>query len=151
MGGRDYLHQFQFVWNPNGGAASSYTPDQAYPGDAYVDYVGTDMYDNCWCTPQTPQNGWANQLTQGWGLNWLAGFAAEHNKAIAFPEWSVDYRSDGHGLGDDPYVINQFAAWIYAHNVGFTNIFSFDGTGQNNGITDGTFLNALAAFRSDFG
>ena len=143
--------QFQFVWNPGGGAASAYTPDQAYPGDAYVDYIGLDTYDACWCTPQTPQNAWSNQLTQAWGLNWLAGFAAEHGKAISFPEWSDDFRDDGHGLGDDPYFINQFAAWITANNVGFTNIFVFDGPGQQNDITDGSFPYALAALRSAFG
>ena len=144
---------FQFIWNPNGSGSTAYTPDEAYPGDAYVDYVGTDIYDNCWCTPQTPQNAWAAQLSQPWGLNWLASFAAEHNKAIGFPEWSDDFRSDGHGLGDDPYFISQFAAWITGNNVAFTCIFSYDDTagGQNNDITDGQFPNALAAFKADFG
>ena len=144
---------FQFIWNPNGSGSTAYTPDEAYPGDAYVDYVGTDIYDNCWCTPQTPQNAWAAQLSQPWGLNWLASFAAEHNKAIGFPEWSDDFRSDGHGLGDDPYFITQFAAWITGNNVAFTCIFSYDDTagGQNNDITDGQFPNALAAFKADFG
>ena len=144
---------FQFIWNPNGSGSTAYTPDEAYPGDAYVDYVGTDIYDNCWCTPQTPQNAWAAQLSQPWGLNWLASFAAEHNKAIGFPEWSDDFRSDGHGLGDDPYFITQFAAWISTNNVAFTCIFSYDDTagGQNNDITDGQFPNALAAFKADFG
>ncbi|HUI03565.1 MAG TPA: glycosyl hydrolase [Acidimicrobiales bacterium] len=141
---------FQFLWNPNGSGPTSYTPDQAYPGDAYVDYVGTDMYDNCWCSPQTPQNAWAAQLTQAWGLNWLASFAAAHGKAIAFPEWSVDYRSDGHGLGDDPYFINAFASWITANNVAFTDMFAYDASDQQNNILDGRFSNALAAFKADF-
>jgi len=142
---------FSFLWNPNGSGPTNYTPDQAYPGDSYVDYVGTDIYDNCWCSPQTPQNAWSAQLSQAWGLNWLAGFAAAHGKAIAFPEWSVDYRSDGHGLGDDPYFINQFATWIAQNNVAFSDIFAFDTSDQQNDITDGRFPNALAAFRADFG
>ena len=144
---------FSFIWNPNGDGPTTYTPDQAYPGDAYVDYVGTDIYDNCWCTPFTPQAAWASQLSHNWGLNWLAGFAAAHNKPIGFPEWSVDFRSDGHGLGDDPYFITQFANWIAANNVAFTDIFAYNDTagGQDNDITDGRFPNALAAFRSAFG
>ena len=32
--------KFKFLWNPNSGSPTTYTPDQAYPGDAYVDYVG---------------------------------------------------------------------------------------------------------------
>ena len=87
----------------------------------------------------------------GWGSTWLSSFAAEHGKPIAFPEWSDDFRSDGHGLGDDPYFINQFSNWIASNNVAFTDIFAFDGPGQQNNITDGSFPNALAAFKTDFG
>jgi hypothetical protein len=145
--------QFSFLWNPNAGGTTSWDLTLAYPGNAYVDYVGTDVYDEYWGTPQTPQNAWAYQLSQSWGLNWLASFAAAHGKAMAFPEWSVCVRNDGHGLGDDPYFINQFANWIASNNVAFTNIFSFNDTagGQDNDITDGNFPNALAAFRTAFG
>jgi hypothetical protein len=57
---------FKFVWNPNAGNSfgDAYTPEQAYPGSAYVDYVGIDTYDEGWSTPPTPQNAWANQLSQ---------------------------------------------------------------------------------------
>jgi hypothetical protein len=145
--------QFSFLWNPNGASPTSYSPDAAYPGNAYVDYVGTDVYDEYWGSPQTPQGSWTNIVNESWGLNWLASFAAAHGKPIAFPEWSVCVRSDGHGLGDDPYFINQFANWIASNNVAFTNIFSFNDTagGQDNDITDGNFPNALAAFRTAFG
>jgi len=144
---------FQFVWNPNGSGPTNYTPDQAYPGSAYVDYIGSDTYDNCWCNPFTPQNAWAATLSQPWGLNWLASFSAKVGRPISFPEWSVDYRNDGHGLGDDPYFIHQFAAWIASNNVAWTDIFAFNDSagGQDNNILDGRFPNALAAFRSDFG
>ena len=145
--------QFQFLWNPNLGGPTSWDLTQAYPGSAYVDYIGSDVYDEYWGTPQTPQNAWSNILSQSWGLNWLTSFAASEGRPIALPEWSVIYRSDGHGLGDDPYFINQFAGWIAGHNVAFTNIFAFDDPGgsyQAN-ITDGKFPNALAAFKTDFG
>ena len=146
--------QFSFLWNPNSGSGpSNYTADQAYPGDSYVDYVGLDMYDECWCSPQTPQNSWSTDLSEQWGLDWLAGFSAQHAKPMAFPEWSVAIRSDGHGLGDDPYFIDQFANWIATNDVAFTDIFSYDDSagGQDGDITDGNFPNALAAFRQDFG
>jgi len=145
--------QFQFLWNPNLGGSTSWSLTNAYPGNAYVDYIGSDVYDEYWGTPQTPQNAWSNILTQSWGLNWLTSFAASQGKPIAIPEWSVCFRSDGHGLGDDPYFINQFANWISTNNVAFTDIFSFNDTagGQDNDITDGNFPNALAAFKSDFG
>ncbi len=145
--------QFKFLWNPNGGGSSSWNLELAYPGSAYVDYIGTDVYDEYWGNPFTPQASWSNAVTQTWGLNWLTTFAAAEGRPIAIPEWSVDFRSDGYGLGDDPYFINQFANWIAANNVAFTCIFSYDDTagGQDNDITDGRFPNALAAFRADFG
>jgi len=145
--------QFKFLWNPNGGGSSSWNLELAYPGSAYVDYIGTDVYDEFWGSPFTAQASWSNAVTQTWGLNWLVNFAAAEGRPIAIPEWSVDSGSDGHGLGDDPYFINQFANWIAANNVAFTCIFSYDDTsvGQDDDITDGSFPNALAAFRSDFG
>ncbi|HVA02301.1 MAG TPA: glycosyl hydrolase, partial [Acidimicrobiales bacterium] len=145
--------QFQYLWNPNGGGSTSWDLTQAYPGNAYVDYVGTDLYDEYWGTPQTPQGSWTNATNESWGLNWLSSFAASQGKPIAIPEWSDCFRSDGHGLGDDPYFINQFANWVATNNVAFTDIFSFNDTagGQDNDITDGRFPNALAAFKADFG
>ncbi len=145
--------QFKFLWNPNGGGSTSWNLELAYPGSAYVDYIGTDVYDEYWGSSFTPQASWNNAVTQTWGLNWLTTFAAAEGRPIAIPEWSVDYRTDGHGLGDDPYFINQFANWIATNNVAFTCIFSFNDTagGQDNDLTDGSFPNALAAFRADFG
>jgi hypothetical protein len=145
--------QFKFLWNPNGGGSSDWNLELAYPGSAYVDYIGTDIYDQYWGTSPTPQAAWSNAVNQTWGLNWLVSFAAAQGRPIAVPEWSVDFRSDGHGMGDDPNFINQFANWIAANNVAFTCIFSYNdtSTGQDNDITDGSFPNALAAFRADFG
>jgi len=144
---------FQFLWNPNLGGSSSWDLEDAYPGNAYVDYVGSDTYDEYWGSPMTPQNSWANILSQTWGLDWLASFAASEGKPIAIPEWSVAIRSDGHGMGDDPYFVNEFAAWIASHDVAFSAIFSFNDSadGQDDDITDGRFPNALAAFERDFG
>jgi hypothetical protein len=145
--------QFSFLWNPNGGASTTWNLDLAYPGSAYVDYVGTDDYDEYWGSPSTPEASWSSMVNQTWGLNWLVNFAAAEGRPIAIPEWSVTIRSDGKGLGDDAYFIDQFAAWIAQHDVAFTSIFSFNDTasGQDNDITDGRFPNALAALRATFG
>ncbi len=44
-----------------GSTASSYSPAQAYPGNAYVDYVGTDVYDEFWGRPRPrPRTGPTN-------------------------------------------------------------------------------------------
>jgi hypothetical protein len=143
--------QFKFLWNASADTYSSYSPAQAYPGNAYVDYVGTDVYDEFWGSPKTSANAWSNQLTQEWGLNWLASFAAANGKLIGIPEWSVAIRDDGGGMGDDPSFISNIASWFVAHHVAFDDIFSFDSPGTSNDILDGQFPQSLAEFRTVFG
>jgi hypothetical protein len=141
---------FKFVWNPSAGVdVDSYSPTAAYPGNAYVDYIGLDTYDDFWGTPFTPQASWSNQLTEPWGLDWLASFAASESKPLCFPEWGVS--DDPNGLGDDPYFVNQFAAWIVTNHAAWTSYFAYTTTGGDYNITDGHFPNALAAFQADFG
>jgi hypothetical protein len=144
--------KFKFMWNPNGPSPTTYSPDQAYPGNKYVDYVGTDVYDNFWGTPFTPPVSWAHQMAQQWGLAWLASFAAQHNKPIAIPEWSGEYRTDGHGLGDDPLFIDNMANWFVTNQVAFANAWCYDSSSTyRNNLLDGTFPKALAMFKADFG
>jgi hypothetical protein len=141
---------FKFDWNPSGGYVS-WNINDAYPGDAYVDYVGLDRYDQTWSTPLTPQSAWNDLTTMPDGMNWLASFGSAHNKPITLPEWGVSLRSDGHGLGDDPYFVNQMQAWIAAHNVAFTSYFNSDPwSDESHAITDGKFANALGTFKSVF-
>jgi hypothetical protein len=144
--------KFKFLWNPNGPSPTTYNPSQAYPGDAYVDYVGTDDYDNYWGTPFKPLPAWIHQLSQQWGLDWLANFATDHNKPIAIPEWSDEYRTDGHGLGDDPSFMDHMAGWFVTNRVAFAGIWSYDSSATyRNNLLDGTFPKALAEFKKDFG
>jgi hypothetical protein len=144
--------KFKFLWNPNAPSSTVYSPTQAYPGNAYVDYVGTDVYDNFWGKPFTPAAAWIHQLTQQWGLDWLSAFAVEHNKPIGIPEWSDEYRPDGHGLGDDPSFVDNMAGWFISNNVAFADVWSYDNSlTYRNNLLDGTFPKALARFKADFG
>jgi hypothetical protein len=147
--------RFKFFWTPNCGGSfdySAYTPDETYPGDAYVNYIGSDVYDNYWGTPFTPEATWNFKLSTQWGLDWLSSFAVVHNKPMGIAEWSTEYRSDGHGLGDDPSFISEMAAWLVANNAAFSVMFAEDTSSEyRNNILDGTFPNSLAQFRVDFG
>ena len=144
---------FKFIWNPNVGDSTnaSYTPAQAYPGSAYVDFIGGDLYDQTWVSPATPQNAWAGQLGGEWGLDFLASFSSAQGRPVVFPEWGVVIRPDGHGLGDDPYFIDQFGAWIAAHNVAWTSYFNFDASDGAHDLLGARFPQSLAAFRQVFG
>ncbi len=123
----------------------------AYPGDAYVNMIGLDDYDQFWVTPLTAANAWSQ--TQAPSLTAAEQFASANGEPLAFPEWGVTIRSDGHGLGDDPNFINQLTSWMKnrANNVAYETYFDANSGGVNSLLTGGSFPNSLAAFASDLG
>jgi Glycosyl hydrolase family 26 len=143
--------QFRFVWNPDAGAftQSGYSVAAAYPGDAYVDVIGLDAYDQSWATPQTPTNAWSSTTLPT--LTAAQQFASSNGKPLAFCEWGVAIRSDGHGLGDDPYFISQMVSWMHSNDVTYESYFDANSGGVNSLITGGSFPSSLAAFSADLG
>ena len=140
---------FQFVWNPTSGPNPVAAQD-AYPGNAYVDYVGLDLYDQVWGVPLDPKLAWPRYVTEPDGLEWLSSFAAAHRKPEAIPEWGVTIRSDGHGLGDDPLFVADMANWVSTHDVAFTSYFAFDTSDGLYDILDHAFPRSLAIFTRSF-
>jgi len=139
---------FTFDWNTSLGFSD---PTQMYPGDGYVDLIGADVYDASYSSayPSTDHTAvWANMLSESWGLNWLAGFAAEHGKRISIPEWGVQWLCNGHGGGDDPYFIQQMHNWIASHDVAYEAYFNDDLNSCNNSaLNDGRFPQAAAEYK----
>jgi hypothetical protein len=99
---------FTFVWNPGAGASGGdFTT--TYPGDAYVDYVSFDIYEDAWIAQSfDAADRWSYFLDDGGlGLNWLADFATQHDKLIAFDEWA--------SATDDGVFITNMYDWMQAH------------------------------------
>jgi beta-mannanase len=142
--------KFQFVWNPDGSAfiEPGYNVALAYPGNAYVNVIGLDVYDQSWLSPLTPTNAWDNTTAPALGA--AHAFAAAQGKPLAFCEWGIV--TDGAGLGDDPLYVNNMAAFMKspANDVAYESYFNFDGTGDSI-LTGGRTPNSLAAFKADFG
>lgn len=142
---------FRFDWTLNLGRGTL-APDRAYPGDAYVDFIGADVYDHGWAPGyQDPVKRWRELVTQPYGLTWLRDFARAHGKQVSIPEWGVVLRADGHGGGDDPYFVASMYDWIAANNVGYHAYFEFDMPGAPIRLMTGRFPKAAAAFRLLFG
>jgi beta-mannanase len=148
---------FKFVWNPDAAAftTSGYSVAAAYPGNAYVNYIGLDQYDQSWASPQTPANAWSSTVLPA--LTAARNFATAQGKPIALCEWGVAIRSDGYGLGDDPLYVNNMTAWMTsaANNVAYESYFDYNtlpvGGDVNAEITGGSFPNSLAAFIGELG
>ena len=89
--------KLRIVWNPQGFGAPDLPGNSAqayYPGDAYVDVVGDDLYD-----------------IRGHGATWAAAqklYAAHPSKTFAFPEWGL------WGF-DDPQFVRDMAKWVRTH------------------------------------
>lgn len=127
-------------------------PTPMYPGDAYVDLIGADLYDYTVKVAASDHVGvWNHFLNESAGLTWLASFAAAHGKRMSFPEWGVEWTCDGHGGGDDPYFVQQFGAWVARHNVAYESYFNHDmDSCTKSALRDGLFPRAAAAYQQLF-
>jgi hypothetical protein len=146
---------FTFDWNPALGD-SKMAPDQAYPGDSYVDYVGVDIYDTSWTqynnnapTPALQASAWKYLLSGKLGLQYWSRFAASHAKPLAIPEWGVAKLGNGHGGGDDPgFITNMFAFMADpANRVAYHHYFNFS-VGATVHTLSNQFPLSRAAFRA---
>lgn len=152
---------FQFTWNPS---TEQYGVDlvNCYPGDAYVDYVGIDHYDQTWkggypipaaATDDeilaAQKTAWNNELNDGnWGLAMLGNFADQHHKPISICEWGLVKRSDGYGGADNPYFIDKMYEWMNSHNVAFNVYFNVKASDGDHDLYDTvTFPKASAEFQ----
>ncbi len=148
---------FKFEWNPTIGDLGVGDLADYYPGDAYVDYVGLDVYDVQWADYPGAQAEFDQMETEAYGLNWLALFSALHNKPMVFPEWGLGWGTCANGApvtssgaacgGDDPVFINDMAQWIDTHNVFEATFWDYG----SSSVDDGSNPNTAAALATDFG
>ncbi len=92
---------FKFVWNPTIGNEVDFVA--AYPGNAYVDYIGLDVYDGSWTANTYPipagstdaeilarrQRAWEGTLNGWYGISFFEAFAKARGMAFSFPEWGT--------------------------------------------------------------
>ncbi|WRZ51332.1 glycosyl hydrolase [Streptomyces sp. NBC_01314] len=91
--------KFRFDFAPSRGLdAVSWT--QCYPGDATVDIIGMDTYD------QPRGISFDEQVKEPHGLQAQVDFAKSHDKPISYPEWGL-FRN-----GDNPEYMRRMLAWI---------------------------------------
>jgi glycosyl hydrolase family 26 len=114
---------FKFLWTIYPGAA---TATECWPGSAYVDYVGTDIFD--WhggpdgMYPHTASGAldwarhWQQVLTASpGGLDWTARFSELTGKPVIIPEWGLDFHT--FGGRDDTYFLARMTTWLRAYHA----------------------------------
>jgi hypothetical protein len=149
---------FRFEWNPTLGDLNVGDLASYYPGSAYVDYIGADVYDEAWATYPGAAAEFSTIENETYGLNWLASFAAQEGKAITFPEWGLGWGASANGApvsapgqnvsgGDNPTFINDMADWIAFHNVYEATFWDYG----SSAVSSTTNPNTLGALAKDFG
>lgn len=86
------------IWNPLGGARPSIPAnavERFYPGDAFVDLVGNDMYGS--------SRGWSGPQNEA-----LWRFARDHRKMFSLPEWGLE-------LDDAPEFVEYICDFVKRH------------------------------------
>ncbi len=132
---------FSFEWNPSRGDQFGAGDLGAYyPGNAYVSYVGLDVFDVEWQNYPGTAAEFSQMVNQPYGLNWLAGFSAQHHKPMVFPEWGLGWGKCSNRKpvnvstgavcgGDNSVFVKSMSQWCSTHNV-FEATFWNYGTSQ---------------------
>jgi len=141
---------FKFDFCPANGY-NSYPSNNSYPGDAYVDIIGLDVYNASYATTD-PVARWNEIVTQSYGMQYWADFATAHNKPLSYPEWATCIRTaDSAGGGDDPLFIQNMFNWIGSHNVAYHNYWDYQAPDLHGQLSNGQFPNSAAKFKELFG
>ena len=109
--------------NGNGAYFANYNPAWGYPGDAYVDYIGTDCYGGTYHQSGS-DGGWAYVYNNQ--LEVIRNFANSRNKPMAMSEWGNIARLGGHGSDDNPYFMTQMIQYANKYTAYHTYFNSYD-------------------------
>jgi glycosyl hydrolase family 26 len=134
---------FLIDWNPN--ACTQNVPySNFYPGNAYVDIMGLDLYDVGCDAPSSPIT-WSALASEPYGLNAFETFATAQGKPMSFPEWGLSTTPNG----DDPAYIAGMGAAVAHGDFAFEAY--FDAGAQGMMILGSTTPLSIAAFQQWFG
>jgi Glycosyl hydrolase family 26 len=111
-----------------------------YPGNAYVDIVGLDLYDVDCHTPSTAVS-FTTLANEPYGLASFEAFAAAQGKPMSFPEWGLASSPSG----DDPGYVNGMASAVNNGNFAFQEYFD-TGDGGSMQIDTGSAPQSAAAY-----
>jgi len=142
---RSVSDRFVFEWNVNIGSntSSEMNPEDACPGDAYVDFIGMDFYWNTTWDPTDPVAAWESMRDRPYGLTWHQEFALAHGKRTTYSEWGI--MSDGAG----PYI-ERAQQWFEQHDVVFHTYWNSNSAFQGK-LSGGQYPTAGATFIQVFG
>ncbi|RYE40761.1 MAG: hypothetical protein EOP48_24430 [Sphingobacteriales bacterium] len=131
--------KLEIVWCTNAGAPN---PEPFYPGDDFVDIIGSDTYSMTWSAKNPTKSQILNRiLNDPFMLKWQSDFAGKHAKPVCIGEWgNVAVKQEGvddsRGLNDFPEYIDAIYDWAKTNKYGCTYVNYFN-------LEDGGILTTL--------
>jgi hypothetical protein len=106
---------FTFEWDGGSPIGSPLAPSAVYPGDADVDLIATNAFDQVAGPTDGPR--WAAIAEDTNGPDWFAEFAAAHHKPLVVGEWGLEPSTAPGGGGDDGAFVTNLLHWCAANRV----------------------------------
>ena len=133
---RTVSDKFVFEWCP---ALDTWdmNPEDAYPGDKYVDVIGVDMYYNTAWHDKDAAKAFDWFVKQPYGLQWQQDFAAAHGKETAIGEWGLN--------SDSPEFVKLAMQWMADHDMVYQNYWESNAAFQGE-LSEGQYKKAAAAY-----
>ena len=115
---------FLIDWNPNA-CTQSVPYANFYPGNAYVDIMGLDLYDVGCNAPSAPIN-FIQLANETFGLTSFEAFAGAQGKPMSFPEWGLSSVPNG----DNPAYIDGIGSAVASGDFAFEAYFDAGAQGM---------------------
>jgi hypothetical protein len=131
---------FTFEWDGGSPFGSTLAPSTVYPGDAYVNLIATNAFDQV--TSPTAGPRWDAVAQDTNGPDWFADFAADHHKPLVIGEWGLEPTTAPGGGGDDTSFVQDLMRWCATNRVALVVTWDY-GTWS---VTSGSFPSAAATF-----
>src|ERR1700722_997715 len=112
---------FLIDWNPNP-CTNDPAYSRFYPGNAYVNIIGLDLFDVSCSAPATKYS-FTRLADEPGGLAGIQTFASAHRKPMSLPEWGLVTSP----AGDDPAFVDGIGAAVDGKDYAFETY--FDGSG----------------------
>jgi hypothetical protein len=135
---------FLIDWNVNA-CKGDYAYKNYYPGNAYVDIIGIDLYDVA-CLIPTTRVTFKQLSSEQLGLNYFEAFARAQGKPMSFPEWGLSTVPSG----DDASYINGIGLTVGSRDFAFETYFDAAAAGKALPLSTKT-PKSLAAYQKWFG
>jgi hypothetical protein len=129
--------RFLITWNMANRGTLPHTIENMWPGDDYVDIVGSQFYDRCPAMPENDEAAWQQRSDgiDGYGnpvgvQAWLR-YARSKRKPYAVPEWGVGGPRDvcDNPGRDSPFLIRKMFEFFRANAADIAYEVYFNGHG----------------------